>query len=333
MAATEVLDISNHESNIFVAKDWIKAGKKYTQSLPQVVQEAKRAVLATPRTFLERATIPSPEMPVVEFIQHNLPHVSSEIIITEPSKWFSHDTPTTNLDLLLTRSVPATEFVAKLEEAAGQEWFDGATSIIDHRFNDGADRLPLWVLSFWRHVIQVREIQTLWRKGWIWLEKEKGKGEPSASVQQACQLLQISLAWGIKMSHCQNSVWTWALTRFLGTLWLNDEHISMMVEELVKDMTTTKEQIGIQLTNVFFSVEIRNINLKLAIPSSAKRKTSIGRIEEDVKNNKIKKLYFPLHVNGNHWIAGEIDFKQKTVSFGQYSNAMITSNTDLVGAR
>jgi hypothetical protein len=101
---------------------------------------------------------------------------------------------------------------------------------------------------------------------------------------------------------------------FLEMLWLSDEHISMMVEELIKDIKTTKK-FNFQLTKVYFSVKIHNINLKLALPSSAK-KTLIGRIEEDVKNNKIKKLYFPLHVNGNHWIAGEIDFKQKAISFG-----------------
>ncbi len=41
MATTETLDIFDDEPNIFVEKDWIKAGKKYSLNLPAVVQEAK----------------------------------------------------------------------------------------------------------------------------------------------------------------------------------------------------------------------------------------------------------------------------------------------------
>ncbi len=278
MATTETLDIFDDEPNIFVEKDWIKAGKKYSLNLPAVVQEAKYAVLTTPKAFLEKAAIPSPETPISKFVQHTLPHVSSEIIITKPGKWFSHHKPIINLDLLLTRSVPKTDFVAKLEESVGQEWLDGARSVVDPRFNDGADYLPLWIISFWRYVICVGEFQMLWRKARIWLENEKGKGGSSASVQQACHLLETSLPWGVKMPHCRNSLNAWTLTHFLGTLWLNDEHISMMVEKLVKDIN--EKTLDVCLADILFSIEIRSINIKLALPPLAKRKTLLGKLEK-----------------------------------------------------
>jgi hypothetical protein len=76
--ATTTLCIFDNEPIIFVEKDWINAGKKYGHNLPAVVAEAKFAVLATPKAFLEKAAIPSPETPISKFIQHTLPHISSD---------------------------------------------------------------------------------------------------------------------------------------------------------------------------------------------------------------------------------------------------------------
>ena len=279
---------------------------------------AREAARVVPDNVLQMAHLPSSNVPVVDFVAWELPHLSSEIIPTKAEKWFSKDSPSISFHVLLSRPVPSGEFVRKLDIAYGQAWLDGAQSIIDYRFNNGSDRLPLWVISFWQKVATVKEIQVTWRKvlAWLDLEEERQKrGEGRIATQKARTLLQSTVGWNKEMKYCNGMTTTYHLSCFLGTLWLSDEHISMMVEELVCDLNTS-ELLDVHLASFNFTVEIDSIKLKLALPLSAKKKTNISKYEDLVKNGSLRQLYFPLHINTNHWIAGQIDFEKKTISFG-----------------
>jgi Ulp1 family protease len=39
-------------------------------------------------------------------------------------------------------------------------------------------------------------------------------------------------------------------------------------------------------------------------------------VEKQVKEEEIDALYFPIHINRNHWIPCEIDLQKNTVSYG-----------------
>lgn len=104
---------------------------------------------------------------------------------------------------------------------------------------------------------------------------------------------------------------TYHLTRFLGTRWLSDDNINMMVEELQDELGG---RLDISVADLNFTAALQDIKAKFALPLEKRKKTLLGQYELRIKSGTLQKLYFPLYVNENHWVAVEIDF---TFSFGK----------------
>jgi len=173
MATSQGMVIEVDDDELFEEKEWIGRGKKYDWAvLPGYVTSAKNSSLEIPDFFARQAPLPQETLSISNFLSFKLPRLSSEIISTKTSAWFSTDSPTTNTNVLLSRPVPAPEFIKNLETVYSQAWLDGAKSVVDQRFNDGADRLPLWSISFWKEVIWCHEAQALWKTSMLWLERE-----------------------------------------------------------------------------------------------------------------------------------------------------------------
>ena len=306
----------------FVEKEWIGKGRKYDWAeLPAFVTNARREIMAIPQNFYQGSGLPNPNISVIEFLSKNLPHISAELIHSKTNTWFSTNEPNIGYDILLSRSVPSGDFIKKLDAASGQAWFDGAKSVVDHRFNNGRDRLPLWIISFWKEVARCQGLQSLWNESISWLDREgsRSKGKTPPELIQQAQKLLGSVAWDSRMSFCNGMVSTPELAKFLGTYWLSDEHINMMVEELLLDLNNNPKH-KVQLVSLSFVMEISRVHEKLKLSDSAKKKTWLWKFEQQVKEGDLEKLYFPLHIRQTHWVAGMIDFKRRTFSFGMRFN-------------
>ena len=308
----------NDVDETFVEREWIGLNKKYEWAkLPAFVTNARHEIMAIPQNFLHNSGLPKPDVSVIEFLSCKLPRMSAEIISSKTKTWFSTDKPNIGYDLLISRSVPSAEFIGRLDEASGQAWFDGARSVVDHRFNDGRDRLPLWIISFWKEVVRCEDLRGLWKDGVAWLDREESRSKgktPPVLIQRAHELLG-SVAWDSRMSYCNGLASTPELAKLLGSFWLSDEHINMMVEVLLLDLKYNPMD-KVQLVNLSFTMEIGKVYEKLNLSDPAKKKTWLWKFEQQVKEKILEKLYFPLHIRQTHWIAGMIDFKRRTFSFG-----------------
>ena len=90
----------------------------------------------------------------------------------------------------------------------------------------------------------------------------------------------------------------------------------MMIEELIKDFKNNPKS-NIKIANLLqFSQQIGMVHEKLALPEPRKKKTPLWKYEQEVKDRHLEKLYFSLDINDTHWIAGLIDFKNRTFLFG-----------------
>ncbi|KAJ6582431.1 hypothetical protein B0H10DRAFT_2198477, partial [Mycena sp. CBHHK59/15] len=92
------------------------------------------------------------------------------------------------------------------------------------------------------------------------------------------------------------------LALILSHAWLSDDHIDMMMADLSARVEADPE---------------------LAAKDRANKKTYkredthlLARYEEHIKRTGVAQLYFPLHINNNHWIAGLVDFKQGLIGTG-----------------
>jgi hypothetical protein len=310
---------------LFIENDWIGREKIYTK-VPAFVQWKKDSLMKIPLDFLRHANFPEPELSVKEFVTFKFPRISSEIISNKAAKWFTNNSPSTlDPQILLQHSIPSPAFLTQLEEAVGQAWLDGAKSIVDWRINDGADCLPLWIITFWREAESLNRLQSMWKQSMKWLSHEETRKQrngqpaiPSDSIQNAKNLLE-SLQWNERMDYCNTMASTSQLSYFLGTFWLSDDHINMMVEEILLEMHTTRPEDAkyTQVASLFFAQELWSVEDKLALPISGRRKTQLYKYELRVKEDGLQKLYFPIHVDENHWIVGMINFKKKSIAFGK----------------
>ncbi|KAF8817041.1 hypothetical protein BYT27DRAFT_7204832 [Phlegmacium glaucopus] len=81
------------------------------------ILSAKDASLEIPENFTHQAQLPHPTLAIVDFLSFKLPRLSSEIISSKTSTWFSTDSPTANNDALISRPVPSPEFIKNLTAA------------------------------------------------------------------------------------------------------------------------------------------------------------------------------------------------------------------------
>jgi len=301
--------------NSFKESEWIGVGQKYQDVPPEVSDECNR-VLWVPELHFKQ-NFPAFDTNVTQFIGLKFPEFSNRTPKMKISTWFSKDTPTTDPECLRMRHVPPKRVLTQLLSAFGQEWLDGAKSIVDPRFNDGRDRLPLWTIRFWKKMADVISERDKWAKSYQWLEKQRGTKheETKVAVEEVLQALG-TIHWRKKLKYCRGTVDTRCLTTLLGNGWLSDNHINMMMEEhshAVEEDASLKDQVIV--APVEFSEEIRNNGRNRVY----ERKGGAGllwKYEKRIKEKGIEELLFPVHVNGNHWVAAFVDFKNGKIGYG-----------------
>jgi hypothetical protein len=103
----------------------------------------------------------------------------------------------------MNRPIPPPTFLANLKKELGQAWFDGAKSIVDHRFNNSMDCFPLWVITVWRMLSDAAGMQTTWRRGYQWLDNEEKKTRDPATIEAIRKAREglASLGWNVHLAY------------------------------------------------------------------------------------------------------------------------------------
>lgn len=295
--------------------EWIGCGRVYDDKIPVTVKEVMDRAYDIPMAYQDHV-LPSPETPIAQFVDLQLPALSSQFIMTKVGAWFSKEPadPEPNISLLYSRPIPKQEFVFKPGDHAGQAWLDGMASLVDPRYDD-AVRWPLWVLTFWKRMLYVSRARENWKKSQKWLVHGKRRYQTDPITQRVldnaiCRLSHIG--WDTKLA---SRLWsTKTLTKLLGEEWLDDDHMDMMIDDLSSRITKNPNlQSKVMVTPFCFAYKIAT-NGTQNVPN---RKSLLYRYECLFKENQLEKLYFPIHVNENHWIAGFIDFIEQKVGYGE----------------
>lgn len=289
----------------------IGQGKQYpSDPLPIEVQLARQQVLALPKTAA--ALLPSADIPISEFSKMDLPQVTSGFIMYKARKWFSVEEPNVNIEDLRLRPVPNEAFLQALDAAFGQSWFDGARSIIDQQKGDDKERLPLWILTFWKKMLHAIRAHAAWTRSSSWLARQQPQDEDQGPIH-ASQLLE-SLGWDKQLTCLRSTVTTSMLQPFLSTAWLSTDQIDMMVEWLNvhgQECYPAVAASKILVVPLIFASALSACSQLVDFKSG-----NLLYFEKVIKDKEIEKLYFPINLSGNHWIAGCIDFSKAAVSFG-----------------
>ncbi|KAJ6587364.1 hypothetical protein B0H10DRAFT_2234035 [Mycena sp. CBHHK59/15] len=314
MAGGELIDLSE-DPLPFDPKLFTGLRKKFPSGdandlQAQGARDALRQVLAVPSDI---KYIPRPDLPILDFVALELPNQSHSLVLTKPRSWYSDDIPVTDVGCLLSRPIPPKDFLLRLEEEAGQAWFDGCKSILDPRYNDGSDRFPLWVLMFWKEMAQLADARWKWETSVGWVDGQLQKELPNQDLEALAVTKELfaTMGWNTKIW----GQWTHLdLAKILSWQWLADDHIDMLMADLSARVEADPELAkSVLVAPLAFSDA-----LKRAGDSNYTKEDAplLARYEAHIKKHGLKRLYFPNHVNGNHWISGRIDFERKLFGTG-----------------
>ncbi|PPR04603.1 hypothetical protein CVT24_011759 [Panaeolus cyanescens] len=293
--------------------------------MPAYVIKAKDVQLQIPHEY--HSILPDPSASVSTLLQCDLPQQSdchSELLLDGDKRlWFHFDAPSSDVSVLLHRPIPSAQCLNELESSFGQAWLDGCKSVSDKRAKKVVERFPLWIIRLWREMATVLRGQLMWRRSLRWLETEKRLAKEGAETTMKDVLGQTErvqkafewLPWNSPMAFKGRAIYnTLQLTGFLGSGWLNDTHINIMLEVLPdQSVDTGRNKIVVPMS--FYELVNFRLDSHLSQSMDKMQDSFLGKLATRIKANGVRQLYLPIHVNDNHWIAGRIDFEDRTVSY------------------
>jgi len=297
------------DSSTFEPGKWIQRGLKY-QTVPFHVINAHLHALNIPETA---PPLPCSSVPITEFLCLTLPIQSVNIITSKPDQWFSNGPPKEDMSILLTHPIPNMEFLAQLKATAGQAWLDGATSVVDKRFDDSQDRLPLWVISYWIKLGAVVGTQAEWRRAKRWIEdNSRGPSFPFKTLDNLFSLL----GWDMSIQFLSRTITAKTLAPLLSTRWLSCDIMDLMINDLQSRLRQRPDLSSkvIIAPSDFYKV------IEKATQTGYKDHhlpKSLQNVEAQVNDGGKHILYMGVFVGGNHEIVVYVDFENSTYGWGE----------------
>ncbi|KIJ91181.1 hypothetical protein K443DRAFT_126315 [Laccaria amethystina LaAM-08-1] len=141
------------------------------------------------------------------------------------------------------------------------------------------------------------------------------------AFQKACTHL-LSLRWNEQTTipGAASQGTTFDFAGLLASYWITGTHIDMMFQNL-SERTESNDVLDtlVIIENLRF---MNDINKAKAVTDHNKPLTKFLKwLEDQIKSNDSNKLVFPAHMEKmKHWIAVEIDFKARTISYANLTN-------------
>jgi hypothetical protein len=290
-------------------------GKVYpAEDTPPDVLAAREQVLTCPPDLLAR--LPNDSLPVSQFLKVQFPSSNHQFLLLDPKACYSKVPPNASTDTLVEHPIPDAAAWEAMNKAFGQCWFNGSASITDPRHNDGHTMFPLYALKYWQLARLAVEKQRRWRKVMKWVNKQLRDAvneETKALLQAAIERMEV-LPWNITVPWIEGVCTTADLVDILSDEWLDDNHIDMMMD-FIQTSLHLKRSLGVDIARLSFANKLIQCHEGRRF-SADDYGVECRRLERDVKAGKLKQLYFPAHVNKNHWIGLTIDFQNHTIAYG-----------------
>ena len=296
----------------WVESEWIGSGKKYPISgeVPVFIEAARSRALAVPSAL--SSYIPSQKMSITDLLKAELPAQSSALVMHAAAGAFSKEELNEDLTCLKMRPIPLKDWLEQLDKEFGPAWFNGAWSIKDKRYKFSL--LPLGVLSYWKEMRLVIEKQSVWQAADEWLVRWGKGGEQMEEADRAREMMSC-LTWGPDITVLGAGCPKQNLAVLLSDNWIDGETIDMMMFDLASRVRLDPE---LRKTSVVAALNLQ-MHIHRAYDSGDYSKKSVPllcRYTKLFKEKKCSRLYFPAHINGNHWVPFVIDFQKETIRHG-----------------
>ncbi len=276
---------------------------------PPVVGAARRQILAIPPH--ERLFLPSEDLSITALLQLELPSQPLVLAYEKAQTAFTHLPPTESLNAvsMKSRPIPPSDYIKTLWSAFGQAWFDGAQSVVDFRYKQS--RLPLYVITYWDEMSRALQHAKSWKRARGWAMSWLSKLDDGEMLREAVGGVLDSLAWGLGLRALGASSTVDSLAKLLSDDWLDDCVIDMLVTDLnLRAPPDSRTEVA-TLAFVFHVIASYG-------PKARKDPLAglLQRYAERARTGELRRLFFPAHLNNNHWVAFLVDFEDESISYG-----------------
>lgn len=143
------------------------------------------------------------------------------------------------------------------------------------------------------------------------------QNEDTTRVFNDAHAILPRLGWDTPVSALDTRLSTMEFTRLLGSDWISTSLVQMMVDNLcMRVRTDPRVASSTIIGGPGFAQTLDHAFLDKMIYS---RTTTplLCCYERHIKDTNMDHLYFPAHVNTNHWITVYINFKKQEFSYGE----------------
>ncbi|KAJ7206801.1 hypothetical protein GGX14DRAFT_318314, partial [Mycena pura] len=305
----------------FQASDWIGRGKQY-KDVPASVSAAFLRELTPPDNI--RALYPAPTLSVMDILEIHLPEVSPALTSTKANAWFYTSRPGNVSsdkiwELLTSHSLPPKGVLARVRDAASQQWLDGAQSIQDPRRR--ADLcLPLWAISVLEDLTKMANIRGQWKTAKWALNQSLGQAAELSRVFPSVQAVLRDVGWNADTQHGSWIFPTYMFAPLLKTVMLTDDVTQCAVNYLQEQLAQNPVA---SFAHHLAPSRAYNILEKIA---NKKRLLSDGKLpgilraaENAVNQNPNVQVWVPIFrppADSGHQQILRVDFGTSTIDYG-----------------
>ena len=185
-----LIDLAGEAQNFELAK-WISTGQFYPTNPPAAMRAYYNTIYDIPSQCQSRL-LPDNAMSILNFIGLELPKTTPAILTYSAKTWFLKESPTEDVQCLISRNLPSKSFIDDAKAVSGQAMLDGAMSIEDPQYKGG--RLPLWTISFWARMHIICEEQEIWKQSGKWLAANANNSATTTAINE-CWMVLGCLPW------------------------------------------------------------------------------------------------------------------------------------------
>jgi hypothetical protein len=308
----------------FTSAEWIGQNKHFDDVyLPGYVTNAFNLVMTIPPNPYSRVLDPNTTSVFDLLHACNFPAIDN-ITVRSPilkEDFFSEDPPHIVSAAWYCDTLPPLPLVFALSlGAAGQAWLDGYQSIIHWQKKDL--RLPLWYLHYWLRMAAATCTQRQWIMARDWVDTHSGGLPSNDTIPPISTTLNKEIArlgWGTTLqgiAHHGCMVAT-DIADLLQDEWMCDRHIDSLcagIQERITENTHLQKIFVGTLT--FFSHLRCDDKMWQTYGSETRSFRHLWELGIKLEDRMIEQLYFPFHVNSNHYIAIFVDARIKRIYYG-----------------
>ncbi|KAJ6622225.1 hypothetical protein B0H10DRAFT_2214583 [Mycena sp. CBHHK59/15] len=212
--------------NTFKKSEWIGKQRSWAIAPPALKKIAAQWFLIPQEP--EHNLLPSPYLPIAQMLEFPLPLQNVAPVTTDqPAQFFSINIPDISGEALMLHvrrlPIPDMKTINKLLASSRQSWLDGTQSVIYSHLGGSVTHFPLWVLTYWAAVGDIKDAWGCWRASQAWVNHQKkisAVNPTHAALAEDATLTLAMLPWGLAKRGVSDSEPFHTLSQLLGPNWL-----------------------------------------------------------------------------------------------------------------